>query len=168
VRGGLGEYLREQRRAAELTLRQLAEQTGLSNPYLSQIENGLRRPSAEVLQRLAAALRVSAEALYVRAGLIEQPGEDRSVEIAISSDLAISERQKRVLLDIYASFRREHAETLAAAASQEPPVPEPAGSSPDEAPVAATDLVSPAAPEPPDPTSTPTPAQVSEDAQKKE
>jgi transcriptional regulator with XRE-family HTH domain len=124
-RGGLGEYLRDQRRAAELTLRQLAEQAGVSNPYLSQIENGLRRPSAEVLQRLAAALRVSAEALYVRAGLIEQPGENRSVEIAIASDLAISERQKRVLLDIYAAFRREHADTLAAAAPAGPAAEEP-------------------------------------------
>jgi transcriptional regulator with XRE-family HTH domain len=119
--GSLGEYLRDQRRNAELTLRQLAEQTGLSNPYLSQIENGLRRPSAEVLQRLAAALRVSSEALYVRAGLLEQRDDDHVVETAIAADMAISERQKRVLLDIYASFRREHTETLAAAAHGEAP-----------------------------------------------
>jgi transcriptional regulator with XRE-family HTH domain len=107
----LGDYLREQRRNAELSLRQLADLAGVSNPYLSQIERGLRKPSAEVLQQLAKALRVSAEVLYVRAGLLdpaeEEGQDDRAVETAIRSDPYLSVRQKRVLLDIYSSFRRE-------------------------------------------------------------
>ena len=102
----LGDYLREQRTSAQLSLRQLAEQTGVSNPYLSQIERGLRRPSAEVLQQLAKALRISAETLYVRAGILA-PDEDgvRSVELAILADAELTERQKQVLLDVYQSFR---------------------------------------------------------------
>jgi transcriptional regulator with XRE-family HTH domain len=105
----LGVYLREQRREARLSLRQLAEQAGVSNPYLSQIERGLRRPSAEVLKELAKALRISAETLYVRAGILD-PHEDgeRSVHVAVLSDPTLTERQKQVLLDIYASFRREN------------------------------------------------------------
>lgn len=102
----LGDYLREQRTAAKLSLRQLAEQTGVSNPYLSQIERGLRRPSAEVLQQLAKALRISAETLYVRAGILNpEDGEVRSVELAILADTGLTERQKQSLLDVYASFR---------------------------------------------------------------
>jgi transcriptional regulator with XRE-family HTH domain len=106
----LGEFLREQRRDARLSLRQLAEQAGVSNPYLSQIERGLRRPSAEVLQQLAKALRISAETLYVRAGILDPFEEDgqRSVHVSVLSDPALTERQKQVLLDIYASFRREN------------------------------------------------------------
>jgi len=102
----LGDYLREQRTSAQLSLRQLAEQTGVSNPYLSQIERGLRRPSAEVLQQLAKALRISAETLYVRAGILD-PDEDgvRSVELAILADPGLTERQKQSLLDVYQSFR---------------------------------------------------------------
>jgi transcriptional regulator with XRE-family HTH domain len=106
----LGEYLREQRLAARLTLRQLAEQTGVSNPYLSQIERGLRRPSAEVLQQLAKALRVSAETMYVRAGILDpDDGEVRSVELAILGDTGLTERQKQSLLDVYQSFRAANA-----------------------------------------------------------
>lgn len=110
--GSLGDYLREQRRQAELSLRQLADLTGVSNPYLSQIERGLRKPSAEVLNQLAKALRVSAEALYVRAGLLDpsdeaETGELPAVEVAIRADPVLTTRQKRVLLDIYTSFRRE-------------------------------------------------------------
>jgi|SRR5688572_20788997 transcriptional regulator with XRE-family HTH domain len=102
----LGDYLREQRLAAQLSLRQLAEQTGVSNPYLSQIERGLRRPSAEVLQQIAKALRISAEALYVRAGILDlENGEVRSVELAILADTGLTERQKQSLLDVYQSFR---------------------------------------------------------------
>lgn len=102
----LGEYLREQRDAAGLSLRQLAEQTGVSNPYLSQIERGLRRPSAEVLQQLAKALRISAEQLYVQAGILSPDnGEVRSVELAILAEPVLSERQKQSLLDVYQSFR---------------------------------------------------------------
>ena len=107
--GSLGEYIATQRRSAQLTLRQLAEQTGISNPYLSQIERGLRRPSAEVLQQLSKALRVSAETLYVRAGILD-PDEHAvtSVEMAVLADTAITERQKRVLIDVYASFVKEN------------------------------------------------------------
>jgi len=102
----LGEYLHEQRVSAELSLRQLAEQAGVSNPYLSQIERGLRKPSAEVLQQLAKALRVSAETLYVRAGILNlDDSEVRSVELAILADSGLTERQKQSLLDVYTSFR---------------------------------------------------------------
>jgi len=105
----LGEFLKDQRRGAQLTLRQLADQTGVSNPYLSQIERGLRKPSAEVLQQLAKGLRISAETLYVRAGILDpDEREERSVEVAVRSDTALTERQKRVLLDIYESFRHEN------------------------------------------------------------
>lgn len=108
--GSVGDYLLEQRRQAKLSLRQLAELAGVSNPYLSQVERGLRRPSAEVLQQLARALRVSAETLYVRAGILE-PDEhgSRSVELAVLADPALTERHKQSLLAIYASFRREAA-----------------------------------------------------------
>ncbi len=101
----LGDYLKEQRLAARLSLRQLADQVGVSNPYLSQIERGLRKPSAEVLQQLARALRISAEQLYVRAGIVH-PDTDTtgSVEIAILADPGLTERQRQSLLDVYASF----------------------------------------------------------------
>lgn len=101
----LGDYLRQQRESAELSLRQLAEQAGVSNPYLSQIERGLRRPSAQVLQQLAKALRISAEQLYVRAGIVSpEEWAGGSVELAILADSALTERQKQSLLDVYASF----------------------------------------------------------------
>jgi transcriptional regulator with XRE-family HTH domain len=101
----LGEYLKEQRVSAQLSLRQLADQTGVSNPYLSQIERGLRKPSAEVLQQIAKALRISAEQVYVRAGILD-PSEGRggSVELAVLADNRLTERQKQSLLDVYASF----------------------------------------------------------------
>lgn len=103
--GGLGEYLREQRRQAQMSLRQLAEQADVSNPYLSQIERGLRRPSAEVLQQIAKALRISAESLYVRAGILDlDESGARMVEDAIALDPRLTERQKTALLDIYRSF----------------------------------------------------------------
>jgi transcriptional regulator with XRE-family HTH domain len=101
----LGDYLREQRESSRLSLRQLAEQAGVSNPYLSQIERGLRRPSAEVLQQLAKALRISAEQLYLRAGIVSpDPGVGGSVELAVLGDPLLTERQKQTLLDVYASF----------------------------------------------------------------
>jgi transcriptional regulator with XRE-family HTH domain len=104
--GSLGEYLHEQRVANRLTLRQLAEAAGISNPYLSQIERGLRRPSADVLQSIAKALRISAETLYVRAGILNPQGEEvLSVEMAILADSGLTERQKQSLLDVYRSFR---------------------------------------------------------------
>lgn len=110
----LGDYIHEQRVGAQLSLRQLAEMTGVSNPYLSQIERGLRRPSAEVLQQLAKALRVSAEQIYVQAGILSpDDGQVRSVELAILGDPVLTERQKQSLLDVYQSFRAlaEHAES---------------------------------------------------------
>jgi len=111
--GSVGEYIADRRRAAELTLRQLAELTGVSNPYLSQIERGLRRPSAEVLQQLSKALRVSAESLYVRAGILDPDDHTASsVEMALLADTSISERHKQVLLDVYRSFVAEDAASL--------------------------------------------------------
>ncbi|CAN5646233.1 helix-turn-helix transcriptional regulator [soil metagenome] len=107
--GPLGEYIREQRRTAQYSLRQLAELAGVSNPYLSQIERGLRRPSAEILQQIAKALRISAETLYVRAGILDAAEGEREVVATLLADPAISERQKRVLIDIYDSFRKENA-----------------------------------------------------------
>jgi transcriptional regulator with XRE-family HTH domain len=101
----LGDYLREQRTQSRLSLRQLAEQVGVSNPYLSQIERGLRRPSAEVLQQLSKALRISADQLYIRAGIVSpDAGVSGSVELAVLNDAGLSERQKQTLLDVYASF----------------------------------------------------------------
>lgn len=103
----IGSFIRTQREAAQVSVRQLADKAGVSNPYLSQIERGLRKPSAEVLNQIAKALRVSAEVLYVRAGILE-PGEVSEVRDAIVSDAAITERQKQVLLDIYTSFRQQN------------------------------------------------------------
>jgi len=101
----LGEYLREQRVNAKMSLRQLAEQAGVSNPYLSQIERGLRKPSAEVLQQIAKALRISAEQVYVRAGILSPDDHVAgSVEMAILGDARLTERQKQSLLDVYSSF----------------------------------------------------------------
>ena len=101
----LGDYLREQRQSARLSLRQLAEQAGVSNPYLSQIERGLRKPSADVLQQLAKALRISAEQLYLRAGIVSPDDTlGGSVELAVLGDQLLTERQKQTLLDVYASF----------------------------------------------------------------
>src|SRR5215218_3110635 len=103
----IGTFIRTQREAAQVSVRQLAEKAGVSNPYLSQIERGLRKPSADVLQQIAKALRVSAEVLYVRAGILE-PSETSEVRDAIITDMAITERQKQVLLDIYTSFCQQN------------------------------------------------------------
>ena len=106
--GSLGDYLKEQRVSSRLSLRQLADLAGVSNPYLSQIERGLRKPSADVLQQIAKALRISAEQLYLRAGILSPEdlgtGNERSVELAILADPGLTERQKRSLLDVYSSF----------------------------------------------------------------
>jgi transcriptional regulator with XRE-family HTH domain len=104
----LGEYIREQRNAAQISLRQLAKAADVSNPYLSQVERGLRRPSAEILARIAAGLRISAESLYVRAGILEERTGDRSVLIAIAEDPTLTDRQRRALLEIYAAFQTEN------------------------------------------------------------
>jgi transcriptional regulator with XRE-family HTH domain len=109
----LGDYIREQREHAQVSLRQLAKNAGVSNPYLSQIERGLKKPSAEILQQIAKGLRISAETLYVRAGILEDRGTTSDVVGAVLADMAIDDRQKRVLLDIYESFRAEHAAAVA-------------------------------------------------------
>jgi transcriptional regulator with XRE-family HTH domain len=100
ARPNIGEFLREQRRTAQLSLRQLADLTGVSNPYLSQIERGLRKPSAEVLQQIAKALRISSEVLYVRAGLLDAPTGEHSVQEAVLADASLSDQQKRAMLEI--------------------------------------------------------------------
>ncbi|HEU0129936.1 MAG TPA: helix-turn-helix transcriptional regulator [Mycobacteriales bacterium] len=104
----LGDYIREQRQSSSISLRQLARLAGVSNPYLSQIERGLRKPSAEILQQIAKALRISAEALYVQAGILEERDGDTDVPGAILRDEWVTERQKQVLLEIYDSFRKEN------------------------------------------------------------
>ena len=101
----LGSFIREQRKAAELSLRNLAHLAGVSNPYLSQIERGLRKPSADILQRVAEALRISAETLYVKAGILEERDEDLAARIL--ADPTLNEKQKRALLEVYLSFRKE-------------------------------------------------------------
>jgi len=105
----IGEYIRQQREQAKISLRQLASAAGISNPYLSQVERGLRRPSAEILQQIAKGLRISAEALYVQAGILEDRRPDSGVRAAVLADPELAERQKQVLLEIYESFRREAA-----------------------------------------------------------
>jgi transcriptional regulator with XRE-family HTH domain len=109
----IGSFIRAQREAAQVSVRQLAEKAGVSNPYLSQIERGLRKPSADVLNQIAKALRVSAEVLYVRAGMLE-PSEASDVRDAVIADTAITERQKQALLEIYTSFVDQNAVALAA------------------------------------------------------
>jgi transcriptional regulator with XRE-family HTH domain len=111
----IGDYIRQQREQAKISLRQLADQAGVSNPYLSQIERGLRKPSAEILQQIAKGLRVSAEALYVQAGILEDHPGDSGVRSALLTDPQLTERQKQVLIEIYESFRKE---------SQKPPTAE--------------------------------------------
>jgi transcriptional regulator with XRE-family HTH domain len=105
----LGDYIRQQRSDSNVSLRQLAKLAGVSNPYLSQIERGLRKPSAEILQQIAKALRISAEALYVQAGILEQREGSGVVADAVLADDLLNERQKQVLLEIYESFRKENA-----------------------------------------------------------
>lgn len=135
----LGDYLRDQRVTAQLSLRQLADQTGVSNPYLSQIERGLRRPSAEVLQQIAKALRISAEQMYVQAGILNpDEGHVRSVELAILADPALTERQKNTLLDVYQSFRAASEAAHPAADEETPEIADLSVITPD-------DLVAPAA-----------------------
>jgi transcriptional regulator with XRE-family HTH domain len=117
--GSLGDYIREQRNSSQISLRQLAKLAGVSNPYLSQIERGLRKPSAEILQQIAKALRISAEALYVQAGILEQRQGDGQVVDALLADEGLTERQKQVLLEIYDSFRRENAAAAPAGGDDE-------------------------------------------------
>jgi transcriptional regulator with XRE-family HTH domain len=114
----LGNFIREQRETAKISLRELAKSAGVSNPYLSQIERGLRKPSAEILQQIAKGLRISAEALYVQAGILDHR-EASPVVDGILADDSLTERQRQVLLEIYDSFRRENAAAAAAAVTVE-------------------------------------------------
>jgi transcriptional regulator with XRE-family HTH domain len=110
--GSIGAYIKEQREQAKISLRQLARAAGVSNPYLSQVERGLRKPSADILQQIAKGLRVSAEALYEQAGIEDdkEGGPATSVADAIMADPHITARQKQMLIDIYESFRKEAGE----------------------------------------------------------
>ena len=118
----LGEFIREQRNSARLSLRRLSEQAGISNPYLSQIERGLRKPSAEILQQIAKALRISAETLYVRAGILEERDLE-DLEAEILRDGHLTEDQKQTLIKVYQSFRHENEDRLVSppAGSEEAP-----------------------------------------------
>ncbi|CAN5472534.1 helix-turn-helix transcriptional regulator [soil metagenome] len=98
----VGTFIREQREHAKLSGRNLAKRAGVSNPYLSQIERGLRKPSAEILQSIAGALRISAETLYIKAGILEEREGDLTA--AIMADTSLSEKQRRALLEVYRSF----------------------------------------------------------------
>lgn len=103
----LGEFIREQRRVGHLSLRKLSEMAGISNPYLSQIERGLRKPSAEILQQIARALEISSETLYIRAGILEPRDGEADLVAEIRRDVWLSEEQKKTLVQIYESFRAE-------------------------------------------------------------
>ncbi|GHJ15075.1 helix-turn-helix domain-containing protein [Micromonospora sp. AKA38] len=161
----VGGFIRDLRRNAKISLRQLAEQAGVSNPYLSQIERGLRKPSAEVLQQLASALRVSTPAMYLRAGLLDDK-EGQGVLAAIAVDAELTMAQKQSLTQIYETFRRENArlaEATGTAGPVEPTEPTAAAPEPAEAaePAAAPEApatVAPAATGPVTPDGTPTEA----------
>jgi transcriptional regulator with XRE-family HTH domain len=107
----LGEFIREQRASSRLSLRRLSELAGISNPYLSQIERGLRKPSAEILQQIARALRISAETLYIRAGILEER-EGTDLVDHILRDQSLTEDQKQTLIKVYQSFRHENENRL--------------------------------------------------------
>jgi transcriptional regulator with XRE-family HTH domain len=148
----IGDYIRQQREQAKISLRQLAEQAGVSNPYLSQVERGLRKPSAEILQQIAKGLRISAEALYVQAGILEDRPGDSGVRAALLTDPQLTERQKQVLIEIYESFRRESqkpptAEVVAVVRDRPAPEDTPPAPDPRPADAAAPEDTPPAAPE---------------------
>jgi transcriptional regulator with XRE-family HTH domain len=120
----IGEFIREQREQAHVSLRQLARLAGVSNPYLSQIERGLRKPSADILQQIAKGLRISAEQLYIRAGILESREGDPELIAAILADEGLGERQKQVLVDIYESFRRENAQQQSGTSAESTAAPD--------------------------------------------
>ena len=103
----LGRFIREQRDQSRLSLRRLSDLAGISNPYLSQIERGLRKPSADILQQLARALHLSAETLYVRAGILDPHDDESNLERAILRDTTLTDGQRQALLEVYRSFQRE-------------------------------------------------------------
>lgn len=133
----LGDYIRDQRILSETSLRQLAAAAGVSNPYLSQIERGLRKPSAEILQQIAKALRISAEALYVQAGMLDERVGGAEVATAIHADSALTERQKQVLLEIYDSFCKENESPSGAPTPTATPTPTPTPPPPPPSPATA-------------------------------
>ncbi|MEI2642388.1 MAG: helix-turn-helix transcriptional regulator [Candidatus Nanopelagicales bacterium] len=116
----VGEYIREQRAAAQLSLRQLAKAADVSNPYLSQVERGLRKPSAEILAQIAKALEISAESLYIRAGILEPRLGDAGVTEALANDQTLTDRQRKSLLEIYAAFQTENAARRGGPSTDEP------------------------------------------------
>jgi len=103
----LGAFIREQRRITDVSVRRLAELTGVSNPYLSQIERGLRRPSADILQQIARGLQISSETLYEKAGILDTDAREQDLEAEIRRDAHLSDDQKKALIQIYRSFRAE-------------------------------------------------------------
>ena len=107
----VGEFIREQRNAARVSLRELARTAGVSNPYLSQVERGLRKPSAEILAAIAKGLQISAETLYEQAGILDRRSGNPDTIAAIRADEALSERHRAVLLELYETYVREHAAT---------------------------------------------------------
>jgi transcriptional regulator with XRE-family HTH domain len=121
--GSIGDFIREQRTQAQVSLRQLSKLAGVSNPYLSQVERGLRKPSADILQQIAKGLRISAEQLYVRAGILEDRSDGPDLVGAILADAQLTERQKNVLIEIYQSFRRENRAATPTAAAAASPTP---------------------------------------------
>ena len=111
VSSQVGDFIREQRNAARVSLRELARTAGVSNPYLSQVERGLRKPSAEILASIARGLKISAESLYEQAGILDRRSGNPDTVAAIRSDSALSERHKAVLLELYETYVREQAAT---------------------------------------------------------
>jgi transcriptional regulator with XRE-family HTH domain len=144
----IGSYIREQREQAKISLRQLAQAAGVSNPYLSQIERGLRRPSADILQQIARGLRISAEALYVQAGFLEDRPPGPGVRDAVLADPELTERQKQMLLEVYESFRKESAARNQTVLGETMPEDEtgPAAPAPQAAPSGAPEQDGPSAP----------------------
>ena len=123
VSSQVGDFIREQRSAARVSLRELARTAGVSNPYLSQVERGLRKPSAEILASIARGLKISAESLYEQAGILDRRSGNPDTVAAIRSDSALSERHKAVLLELYETYVREH--QAQAATQNVPPAPRP-------------------------------------------
>ena len=119
--GSVGRFIRDQRRAAQMSVRKLASLAGVSNPYLSQIERGLRRPSAEILNAIAKGLRISAETLFVKAGILDDRRDPADLVTAIMSDRSITEPQKGALVQVYRSFREETGRRRRSRRSRRPP-----------------------------------------------
>ena len=125
VSSQVGEFIRAQRSAAQVSLRELARAAGVSNPYLSQVERGLRKPSAEILSQIARGLKISAETLYEQAGILDRRSGTAGTVAAIRGDEALAERHKAVLLELYETYAREHAAQLAREQEAATPTPIP-------------------------------------------